>query len=100
MVKLDRDPDKRRAVRGFFILIFIMNSVGYFMLTDEAYEEAKALLATHFESLLALSKALIQHEVMDRDEMIAVTGITPCAPRYQCLNNVTAMHKNPVPRVK
>lgn len=46
-------------------------------ITNKAYEEAKRILSEDYEALIALAQALREHETLDRDEVIAVTGIEP-----------------------
>ena len=44
---------------------------------DECHQEAKALLKTHRQRLDALVAALLEHETLDQEEILKVTGLPP-----------------------
>jgi cell division protease FtsH len=44
---------------------------------DECHDEAKALLTTHRHRLDALVAALLEHETLDQEEILKVTGLPP-----------------------
>jgi cell division protease FtsH len=49
---------------------------------NECYAEGVQLIKDHRESLDSLAEALLEHETLDEQEIIRVTGITP-APRME-----------------
>jgi ATP-dependent Zn protease len=66
-------------------------------ITDEAYEEAKRLLTEDYDALIALSRALLERETLDREEVIRVTNITPEKQNLPRLKDIA--RKGPHPGV-
>lgn len=59
-------------------------------LTAKAYEEAKTILTQDFRALVALAQALVEHETLTREDVIAVTGIEPGKPKQVSLKKLAA----------
>jgi cell division protease FtsH len=47
---------------------------------DESHEEARRLLTEHRKELEALARALLEHETLDEEEILRVTGLAPAPP--------------------
>jgi cell division protease FtsH len=47
---------------------------------DESHEEALRLLTKHRKELDALAQALLEHETLDEEEILEVTGLPPAPP--------------------
>ena len=47
---------------------------------DESHKEARRLLTKHRKELDALAQALLEHETLDEEEILAVTGLPPAPP--------------------
>jgi len=58
--------------------------------TDAANEEARRILTEDYDALIRLSKALIERETLDREEIIKVTGIQPGRPKQPSLKQLAA----------
>ncbi|HEU4493489.1 MAG TPA: hypothetical protein VFR69_04825, partial [Rubrobacteraceae bacterium] len=46
----------------------------------ECHDEARRLLTKHREELEALSRALLERETLDEEEILDVTGLSPAPP--------------------
>ncbi len=57
-------------------------------LASEAYEEAKQILTQDYDALIRLAQALMEHETLERDEVIAITGIEPGKPKQESLRKL------------
>jgi cell division protease FtsH len=49
-------------------------------LIDESHKEARRLLTKHRKELDALAQALLEHETLDEEEILEVTGLPPAPP--------------------
>src|ERR687898_2431426 len=49
-------------------------------LIDESHKEARRLLTKYRKELDALAQALLEHETLDEEEILAVTGLPPAPP--------------------
>jgi cell division protease FtsH len=47
---------------------------------DESHKEARRLLTKHRKELDALAQALLEHETLDEEEILEVTGLPPAPP--------------------
>jgi cell division protease FtsH len=47
---------------------------------DESHEEALRLLTKHRKELDALAQALLEHETLDEEEILEITGLPPAPP--------------------
>ena len=47
---------------------------------DDCYRQAQSLLSRHRQPLELLVQALLEHETLDQDRILAVTGLSPVAP--------------------
>jgi cell division protease FtsH len=64
-------------------------------LTDMAYEQARILLTENYGALIALSQALMEHETLDRDQVIEITGIEPSQPKMISLKRLAEIENPP-----
>ncbi len=47
---------------------------------DESHDEARRLLTKHRKELDALTQALLEHETLDEEAILEVTGLPPAPP--------------------